>query len=136
LFNESKAKDSEIIDEYFCIKHSFKDFGFYWYILDYNFYDTVFDKNLNKNIYAESTYPNDSSFVLIFKPMFQAISLKKTENNELELHEEVYDHWCLYDWVTSMQTNSKYSIDMVEISVPKLKWGSAYKPRQNQKNTK
>jgi len=81
-----------MIDEYFYIKNSFKDFGFYWYILNYNFKDAVFDRNLKTDIYTEPTYPNNSSFVLILRPALQTVVLKKTENNELELREEVYDH--------------------------------------------
>jgi len=86
-----------MMDEYFCITHSLKDFGFYWYILNYNFKDAVFDRNLKTDIYTEPTYPNNSSFVLILRPALQATVLKKTGNNKLELYEEVYDRWCLYD---------------------------------------
>jgi hypothetical protein len=136
LFNESMAKRSEIFDENFYLKHFFKNFGFYWYVLNYNFKDAIFDKNLNKDVYTEPTYQFNDTFILCLKPASQLIVLKNIQNGELELYKEIYDYWCFYDWLDSMKMESDYSVGMVEISVPKLKSGSAYKPRLNKNNSK
>ena len=117
---------SEMINQQLMFKHYFSNFGWQWYILNYNFDDSYAVKAL------DYTYPVNETFLLTLDNMVTPMGFLK--NGEIHEFNEQYEFGCMLDLLMNLDSYSNYCVQSSVISVPKIKYNTSYKCRLNKIN--
>ena len=125
--NEYVGIKSEITDQKLMFKHYFSEFGWHWFLLNYNFKDKY---SLLEQ--AEQTYTNDAYFYVTIDEESSYLSKVQEDGKNME-----YDQWytvsCMYDLIDEfrmgVEIEKNYFFSSHVISVPKIKYNTSYKCR-------
>ena len=121
--NEYNGAVSEISDQKLVFKYYFSQFGWQWFILNYNFYD----------MYAvearDYTYPVNEPFLLTTDGLITPMATFK--NSEIKEFNQQYETGCVFDLLENLDFPTNYSIQSYDISVPKILYNTSYKCRLN-----
>lgn len=132
LLNNYLGAFSEILDQRIYYNFEFKDFGWIFYVLDYEFSDHIysFTPELKHFFKKKNTYNCNPSFFL--KEYGRIIY----GDNLPDYYNKGYSFGCLWDVISMLSLgeegdNYRYNISINEISVPNIKYGTKYKQRLN-----
>lgn len=120
--NESRGIKSEIMDQQLMFKYYFSNFGWLWFILNYNF----------KDMYAVEpyihTYPINELFLLDSERMVKPMAVVK-QGGEIIDYDEQYEIGCMFDLIVNLRETENYFLESYVISVPKILYNTSYKCR-------
>ena len=118
--NQSSGVRSQLINQRFLFKNYFYQFGFHWFVCEHEFKDKYSITNDN------STYLINELFLLNFFENQKPIGIL-TAAGEIKLFEDEYDCGCMFDLIDVLR--EFYSINILEISIPKILYNTKYKCR-------
>jgi hypothetical protein len=123
--NEYNGAVSEILDQKLMFKYYFSNFGWQWFVLNYNF------KDMYKVEAPHYTYPINEPFLLTLDNIATPIAIVR--EGEIQEFNQQYETGCMLDLIDILSGCDNYFIQLHDISIPKIRHGTSYKCRLNKK---
>ena len=122
--NEYNGIVSEMMDHKLMFNNYFSNFGWQWYILNYNFNDSHAVEARNY------TYPINETFLLTLDNILTPIAIVNSEM-KIEEYTQPYKIGCMFDLLENLNECNNYSLNSFDVSVPKIVYNTSYKCRLN-----
>lgn len=122
LDNDYNGVVTEIMDQKIMFKYYFSNFGFHWFVLNYEFDDKY---TLQADNY---TYPVNDTFLLTYDNIVKPVAIVK-RGGEICNFDQQYDIGSMLELIDILNGVDKYCVEFSAISIPKIKYNTSYKCR-------